>query len=63
VTEHPVLYEMTIDFVKDKVCVKFTGESVKFIALNDEQPVRPRHLRIVNEIHNLMREFIRDNNR
>jgi hypothetical protein len=57
---HPITYEMTIHFNKDGVTVTFTGEAVKFSEISDS-PVRPRHLRIVNDIHKLLREYIRDN--
>lgn len=58
---HPVTYEMTINFHKDGVSVQFTGETVQFANDGDDTPVRPKHLRIVNDIHKLMREYIRDN--
>ena len=51
---------MIIRFNKDGVTVKFTGETVEFSNIPDS-PVRPKHLRIVSDIHKLMREFIRDN--
>lgn len=57
-TRHPVDYEMTIHFNKDGVTVTFTGETVKFSDVPD-CPIRPRHLRVVNDIHRLIREYIR----
>lgn len=57
--EHPVEYEMKISFNKDEATVKFTGETVEFFG----NKVRPRHLRIVTEVHKLMREYIRDNSK
>jgi len=59
-SNHPIEYEMIIRFNKDGVTVKFTGETVEFSNIPDS-PVRPKHLRIVSDIHKLMREFIRDN--
>jgi len=58
---HSVEYEMTINFKRDGVSVKFSGESVIFSNSGDEHPIRPRHLRIVNIIHSSMREFILNN--
>ena len=55
---HPVEYETVIRFNRDGVTVTFTGETVTF---SQTGIVRPRHLRIINDIHKLMREYIRDN--
>jgi hypothetical protein len=57
---HPIEYEMKISFNKDEVVVVFTGETVEF-SNKANAPVRPRHLRIVSEIHRMMRDYIRDN--
>lgn len=57
---HPIEYEMQLWFNQDGVEVRFTGETVEF-KNKDGKPVRPRHLRIVSEVHKLMRQYIQDN--
>ena len=56
--EHFVEYEMAIKFNRDGVMVTFTGDAVTF---SQTGIVRPRHLRIVNVITDVMRDYIRDN--
>lgn len=45
-------YSMEISLPDDKVRITFTGEEVNF-----EGKIRPRHLKIVSTIVDLMREF------
>lgn len=56
--QHPVEYEMVVKFNKDGVMVTFSGETVTF---SQTGIVRPRHLRIVNEIIDMMRDYVRNN--
>lgn len=52
-----VEYVMVINFILDGVQVKFTGETVQFT--NDgDKPVRHRHLKTVEAVQEVMREFI-----
>lgn len=58
---HRIEFDFRIRFNVDKVAVHFSGEAVEFEALEPNAPVRPRHLKIVTAVHELMREYLRNN--
>lgn len=52
-----VVYKVELAFPKDKISITFTGEEVIF----HESPTRHRHIRLVNQIGDLIREYVRNN--
>ena len=54
-------YQFRIRFNADAVTVTFSGESVSLEQDAPEKAIRPRHLRLVTELHQIMREYAKNN--
>lgn len=56
---HKVDYEFKIDLVEEQVSIRMTGETIEFTKLEERAVIRPRHTRLVTELYQLMKEYIR----
>jgi hypothetical protein len=54
-------YEMIIDFKEDGIKVKFDGEKVSELIVEPSKVIRHKHIRLISNIQELMREYIKDN--
>lgn len=51
-------FHMTINFEDDHVEATFTGEEIEdLVKCTPEARIRPRHIKVINEIQELMKEY------
>lgn len=59
--EHQLEYELAITFHKDGVKIISTGEGLQVKTISPESIVRHRHTKLVNQVNDIIRQYIKDN--
>lgn len=60
---HRIEYSFQIRFNHDNLIAHFTGQDIKFTNIqgNEAGVIRPRHLKIVSYIQQIMVDYVRNN--